>query len=187
MLRGRECHMFLLPSSANAVIVARYCKLSCHCRFVILLISLRSGTSLSATRLAAISSPCRQYIALTEGSAHNAHRYPATSLFIALGRLGIVLLVGLSYPLQLLPCRACVDSLTSNPDVPPTRILVAGDGDEAGSDDEEDPLMPKDHGDDHALVTTTDMSNTKFVIITAGILVSGFLIALAVDELEVGT
>jgi hypothetical protein len=40
-------------------------------------------------------------------------RYPASSVIIAIGRFGIVLLVGLSYPLQLLPCRASLHGLTT--------------------------------------------------------------------------
>ena len=107
---------------------------------------------------------------------------------IALGRLGIVLLVGLSYPLQLLPCRACVNGLTSSLDQSasgPTST-AARDIYESENEDEDDPLMPKGHEDDHDQGSIGDMSNTKFLIITAGILVSGFVIALAVDELEVG-
>ena len=66
-------------------------------------------------------------------------------------------------------------------------MLVAHDEVHANdSEDEDDPLMPKDGGDHHSSGTDGDMSNTKFLIITAGILISGFLIALAVDELEVG-
>jgi amino acid permease len=121
-------------------------------------------------------------------NTNRSNRYPATSLFIALGRLGIVLLVGLSYPLQLLPCRACVDSLTSSLDKPHTRSGLDGndDGHASENEDEEDPLMPKDIDDQHDSGTSEEMSITKFLIITASILISGFLIALAVDELEVG-
>lgn len=39
--------------------------------------------------------------------------YPADSLVVAIGRLGIVFLVGLSYPLQALPCRSCIYLLQS--------------------------------------------------------------------------
>lgn len=39
--------------------------------------------------------------------------YPANSLVVAIGRLGIVFLVGLSYPLQALPCRSCIYLLQS--------------------------------------------------------------------------
>lgn len=39
--------------------------------------------------------------------------YPADSLIVAIGRLGIVFLVGLSYPLQALPCRSCIYLLQS--------------------------------------------------------------------------
>jgi len=65
-------------------------------------------------------------------------------------------------------------------------MLVANDDTHASESDEEDPLMPKDGGDHHDAGTVEEMSNTKFLIITSGILISGFLVALAVDELEVG-
>ncbi|ORY25153.1 putative transporter [Naematelia encephala] len=117
--------------------------------------------------------------------------YPASSVFIALGRLGIVLLVGLSYPLQLLPCRECVNTLTSpikrrhHPSTTvagPEQVEPEDDDDEQ---DEEDPLVPKDIDDGHGHASAAGMSNLRFMIITIGILVSGFIVALSVDELEV--
>lgn len=117
--------------------------------------------------------------------------YPPTSLFIAGGRLGIVLLVGLSYPLQCLPCRSCVYLLTTglikhrqNADT-----TVSGPNEEDASDgeDEQDPLVPKGgvDGGHHGSIAP-EMPTTKFIAITSVILLSGFVIALAVDELEVG-
>lgn len=125
--------------------------------------------------------------------------YPPTSLLIALGRLGIVLLVGLSYPLQLLPCRACVYAFTSgivkgkkappmfssrtdSADTPGPSVT---DEDEDDYDDEDGPLMPKRYQYGTA-IGIGEMRNSKFVGFTSGILIAGFLIALAVDELEVG-
>lgn len=78
-----------------------------------------------------------------------------------------------------------MDSLTSGLNQP--SISVADEnGHEGYNEDDEDPLIPKDSEDHHGCATTGEMSNTKFIIITAGILISGFLIALTVDELEVG-
>ena len=37
--------------------------------------------------------------------------YPSTSLFIAIGQLAIVILVLFSYPLQVHPCRNCLDKI----------------------------------------------------------------------------
>lgn len=120
--------------------------------------------------------------------------YPPTSFTIALGRLGIVMLVGLSYPLQCLPCRACLHTLTSglikkkraaaSTDVTDTADET-GDNDEVDDDDvsEQDTLVPKG---DNPLPRGGDMTRTKFTVLTSGILIAGFLIAAVVDELEVG-
>ena len=42
--------------------------------------------------------------------------YPSTSLFIAVGQLAIVILVLFSYPLQVHPCRNCLDKVVSDGD-----------------------------------------------------------------------
>lgn len=77
-----------------------------------------------------------------------------------------------------------------SPDVP----NVSGDGaDEDEAEDgfdtdgsEDDPLMPRaDDGKPHRR-RIGDMPMWKFISITAGILVLGFIIAATVDELEVG-
>lgn len=120
--------------------------------------------------------------------------YPPTSFTIALGRLGIVMLVGLSYPLQCLPCRACLHTLTSGLIKKKRATAPAdvaditedtSDNDDVDDDDvsEQDTLVPK--GDGH-LPRGGDMTRTKFIVLTSGILISGFLIAAVVDELEVG-
>lgn len=69
--------------------------------------------------------------------------YPANSLVVAIGRLGIVFLVGLSYPLQALPCRSCIYLLQSGiikgKKVPATIAsarLVAGGAAEVGHETE---------------------------------------------------
>lgn len=140
--------------------------------------------------------------------------YPPTSLLIALGRLGIVLLVGLSYPLQLLPCRACVYAFTSGiikgkkaePLVPEDASVNVPyydpedeevdhqhhqhqhqqrQDEEADDEEEDDPLMPKRYVNDRG-IGVGEMRKSKFVGFTTGILVAGFGIALMVDELEVG-
>lgn len=122
--------------------------------------------------------------------------YPPTSSLIALGRFGIVLLVGLSYPLQLMPCRACVYAFTSGiikgkkdlplvPEDASVNVPFIEPGQEEEEEEEDDPLMPKRYVNDRG-IGTGEMRRSKFVGFTTGILVVGFLIALVVDELEVG-
>ncbi|KAL7418940.1 hypothetical protein Q5752_006624 [Cryptotrichosporon argae] len=114
--------------------------------------------------------------------------YPATSLVVAVGRLGIVLLVGLSYPLQALPCRSCIYSLTSGIIKGKKEPLFIVDDEEDETEPEEadgeedDPLVPKPAAGAHHVA---DMPFHKYVGFTIGILVAGFIIAMLVDELEV--
>lgn len=121
--------------------------------------------------------------------------YPPTSLIIAFGRLGIVILVALSYPLQALPCRACLHGLTSGifrrrrparpVDSSFSRASRIPDDDESEEDPEEqDPLVPK-VGADGRNVSPNRPRSLKFYILTTFILVTSFFIALSVDELEV--
>jgi amino acid permease len=138
-------------------------------------------------------------------------RYPPTSLTIAVGRFGIVLLVGLSYPLQCLPCRACLHGLTrgiwkryaparlASAPVTPARNGIPESDPESEDEDhfhqtpqnhlrtprahEQSPLVPKPPRPTEK--RGGDMTQRKFVFLTTVILVSGFLVALAVDELEV--
>jgi hypothetical protein len=124
--------------------------------------------------------------------------YPPTSVFIAVGRLGIVVLNGLSYPLQCLPCRACVYHMTSGlikpkpePEYKPAPAAEEDDDlDEPEEDDydsEDDPLIPQpDVIGKRLRRKVADMPVWKFGVITIGILISGFIIALLVDELEIG-
>jgi hypothetical protein len=125
--------------------------------------------------------------------------YPPTSVFIAIGRLGIVVLNGLSYPLQCLPCRACVYHMTSGlikpkpePEYKPAPTSNDDDEllDEAEEDDydsEDDPLIPQpDVIGKRLRRRVADMPVWKFGVITIGILIFGFIIALLVDELEIG-
>lgn len=129
--------------------------------------------------------------------------YPPTSIFIAVGRLGIVVLNGLSYPLQCLPCRACVYHMTSGlikPKPEPSTYQPAPTDDddycadtdlvepeEDDYDSEDDPLIPQpDVIGKRLRRRVADMPVWKFGLITIGILVFGFIIALLVDELEIG-
>jgi hypothetical protein len=116
------------------------------------------------------------------------HRYPYTSLLISVAQLGIVLLVALSYPLQCHPCRACLHHLTtgwttSTHQALPTNEEAVSD-DEIASDDEDADAPAKPVA---TWVNSAEMSQTKFIGLTAGIMGCGIVIAMLIDELETGT
>lgn len=98
--------------------------------------------------------------------------YPSTSLFIAIGQLAIVILVLFSYPLQVLPCRNCLDKVFHAGEAP---VVVKHIDDDEDDEDIVD--------DDHAHV---GMSNYKHNILTSLIVGLGFLIAFFVDDLQMG-
>ncbi|KAF9054505.1 transmembrane amino acid transporter protein-domain-containing protein [Panaeolus papilionaceus] len=100
--------------------------------------------------------------------------YPSTTLFIAFGQLAIVVLVLFSYPLQVHPCRNCLDKVFHH------SKTVAKSADAGGAEDE-DEVVPEIEGDEHA---HTEMSRFKHVVLTTAIIVSGFTIAFLVDDLE---
>ncbi|EPQ56528.1 AAAP amino acid transporter [Gloeophyllum trabeum ATCC 11539] len=91
--------------------------------------------------------------------------YPSTSLFIAVGQLAIVILVLFSYPLQVHPCRNCLD-----------KVFHVGAVSKAGTEDE-DGVEDEAHG-------SSDMSTFKHTMLTAGIIACGFTIAYFVDDLQ---
>ncbi|KAH7890796.1 vacuolar amino acid transporter 5 [Phlebopus sp. FC_14] len=102
---------------------------------------------------------------LTFGSNVGANiiaMYPSTSLFIAVGQLAIVVLILFSYPLQVQPCRNCLDKIFL------TRMKPVSEG----GDDEMD---------EHA---AGDMSLFKHTVLTAAIIILGFAVAYKVDDLQ---
>ena len=90
--------------------------------------------------------------------------YPSTSLFIAVGQLAIVILVLFSYPLQVHPCRNCLD-----------KVFHAGEAVVAAGQEDEDT--------DHA---SHDMSPFKHTVLTLAIVGAGFTIAYFVNDLQMG-
>lgn len=98
--------------------------------------------------------------------------YPSTSLFIAFGQLAIVILVLFSYPLQVHPCRNCLDKVFHHGYVRPLAKTITDDDE---NDDEVD--------DEH---THTEMSTLKHTLLTSAIIASGFTIAYIVDDLQLG-
>jgi hypothetical protein len=90
--------------------------------------------------------------------------YPATSLFIAIGQLAIAILVMLSYPLQVHPCRNCLDKVFHFSSV---------------IEKPEDETVDDEHG-------AGEMTSLKHTVLTFAVVTSGFTIAYFVDNLEMG-
>jgi Transmembrane amino acid transporter protein len=100
--------------------------------------------------------------------------YPATSIFIAVGQLAIAILVLFSYPLQVHPCRNCLD-----------KVFHFGQSLNAVKqtvDDDEDEEDDDDDGHGHS-----EMSKLKHLLLTMAIVVSGFIIAYMMDDLQIGS
>ncbi|KAJ6456083.1 vacuolar amino acid transporter 5 [Mycena sanguinolenta] len=120
---------------------------------------------------------------LTFGSTVGANiiaMYPSTSLFIAVGQAAIVVLVLFSYPLQVHPCRNCLDKIFhfGAGEVQVKHVGRAvdegeGEGEEGEDEDEADA--------DHA---HKEMSPLKHALLTAAIVISGFTIAYFVNDLQ---
>lgn len=109
---------------------------------------------------------------LTFGSKVGANviaMYPSTSLFIAVGQLAIAILVMFSYPMQVHPCRNCLDKIfhmgghTQNPAL-------------TDEDDDDDSVV-----DEHGV---GEMPAFKHAVLTIAIVLSGFIIAYFVDNLQ---
>ena len=110
--------------------------------------------------------------------------YPSTTLFIAIGQLAIVIMVMFSYPLQVHPCRGCLDKVIAGgrKHVAPPANTDANQ-DTAAAEDEEDETAAEaldPHG------AHGHMSMARHVALTAGIVGFGFAIAYFVDDLQLG-
>lgn len=97
--------------------------------------------------------------------------YPSTTVFIAIGQLAIVVLVMFSYPLQVFPCRNCLDKVFEARK--PLKPITPPDEDESV---DEDP----DHG------SLTEMSTVKHTVLTSAIVAGGFTLAYFVNDLQLG-
>ncbi|KAF9006065.1 AAAP amino acid transporter [Cyathus striatus] len=104
--------------------------------------------------------------------------YPSTSLFIAIGQLAIVIMVLFSYPLQVHPCRNCLDKVFNPERVTPVKVVAVSTEGEADEDEEDEEVSVED---EHA---HTEMSKLKHVVTTTCIIASGFTIAYFVDDLR---
>ena len=90
--------------------------------------------------------------------------YPSTSLLIAIGQLAIAILVILSYPLQVQPCRNCLDKVFHF---------------DSATDKLEDEAVEDEH-------VTGEMTQLKHTLLTFAVVGGGFTIAYFVDNLEMG-
>ena len=97
-------------------------------------------------------------------SANVIAMYPSTSLFIALGQLAIAILVMFSYPLQVHPCRNCLDKVFHF---------------DSATEKPEDEAVADRHG-------TGEMTPLKHTLLTFAVVGGGFTIAYFVDNLEMG-
>ncbi|KAK0202688.1 transmembrane amino acid transporter protein-domain-containing protein [Desarmillaria ectypa] len=109
---------------------------------------------------------------LTFGSKVGANiiaMYPPTSLFVAVGQLAVVILVLFSYPLQVHPCRNCLDKVFHAGSPPSTKVT-------AHDDDEEEENLDE--------LPSAVMTPLKHTSLTSAIVASGFTIAYFVDNLQ---
>lgn len=98
--------------------------------------------------------------------------YPSTTIFIAIGQFAIVVMVMFSYPLQVHPCRGCLDKVIGKAAPPPSEVQSMVDDEEV----EAEALDP--HG------SHGKMSKTKHITLTSAIVGLGFAIAYFVDDLQ---
>lgn len=101
--------------------------------------------------------------------------YPSTTLFIAFGQFAIMVNVMCSYPLQVHPCRNCLDKVISSSKKAATDQLNGVNTEE----DEDTDGMDADHA-------ASDMSTLKHVLLTAGIVTCGYAVAFFVSDLQMG-
>lgn len=104
--------------------------------------------------------------------------YPSTSLFIAIGQLAIVILVLFSYPLQVHPCRNCLDKIFHS-----GHVAEEPKADSVGDEDEDEGEPTED---EHGHGPHAEMSKFKHIALTSAIIIAGFSIAFIVDDLQIG-
>ncbi|EGV65154.1 hypothetical protein PSN45_005215 [Yamadazyma tenuis] len=132
---------------------------------------------------------------LTFGSAVNGNiitMYPKNSMSSLVGRLCIVVMVALSFPLQCHPCRGSLNHVVY--------FIVEKFKRDPMISEEHDALIEDDSGADNSFVSTTPMegaydtaghdpivvplTSRNFYYITTGIVVFSYLIAISITSLE---
>lgn len=133
--------------------------------------SLYLGTSHLDLRYKTLKKIARNelLIPLWQVGANIITMYPSTSLFIAVGQLAIVILVLFSYPLQVHPCRSCIDKVLHPDRIDSHSTVAVGD---------EGEII-----DDHP---NKELSTLSHTLLTTVIIVSGFMIAYIIDDLRLG-
>lgn len=118
----------------------------------------------------------RSHVLVWQVGANIIAMYPSKTVFVAVGQLAIVILVLFSYPLQVHPCRNCLDKVFH-----PGHVVVPAK--DTVDEDEGDEDEYEDHGgDEHA----KEMSGLKHFLLTTGIVLGGFVIAYSMDDLRLG-
>jgi hypothetical protein len=96
--------------------------------------------------------------------------YPSTSIFIAIGQLAIAILVMFSYPMQVHPCRNCLEKIFHLGNQTPNPTLA---------DEDDDVQIVDEHG-------SGEMSAFKHTVLTVVIVLCGFTTAYFVNNLQMG-
>jgi hypothetical protein len=102
---------------------------------------------------------------LFQVTANIIEMYPSSSLFIAIGQLAIAILVLFSYPLQVQPCRSCLD-----------KVFHFGTVNDKVVEDDD---VEDEHG-------SGEMTPLKHTVLTSAVVAGGFSVAYFVDNLEMG-
>jgi amino acid permease len=117
---------------------------------------------------------------LTFGSRVDANimiMYPATSLFIACGQLAIVVLVLFSYPLQVHPCRNCLDKIVHH---------ITSEKDASVAAPRPISTEEDDSAHEYGVPSRDDTSPLRHTLLTASIIIFGFTIAYFISSLHTG-
>ncbi|GES73697.1 vacuolar amino acid transporter 5 [Rhizophagus clarus] len=97
------------------------------------------------------------YLSFGDDVLPNVLSMYGTKAFVTIGRVAFVILILFSYPLQAHPARACLDKIFT---------------------------FTSHSKNGYSKLSSPDMSNTKFLILTSGILISSYIIAILVSKLD---
>lgn len=103
----------------------------------------------------------------------------ATTLFIAVGQVAIVILVMFSYPLQVHPCRNSLDKVFRGTPFSTPKARLPDTVDDESDEEGDDVAVDADHA-------IAEMSQIKHTIITTVVVAGGFTVAYFVSDLQMG-
>lgn len=98
--------------------------------------------------------------------------YPASSLFVSIGKLSVIALTLTSYPMQLYPCRA---SLLNMLEVNASNL---------SSPDAEQSMLTGENAEVD-LDTHTEVDNRQWSLITLALMGAGLLVSILIDDLSI--